>query len=23
LPEGIGYNPNRGEAIRITVKDDE
>jgi hypothetical protein len=23
LPEGIGYNPNRGEAIRISVKDDE
>jgi hypothetical protein len=23
LPEGIGYNPNRGEAIRISVTDDE
>ena len=23
LPAGIGYNPNRGEAIRISVKDDE
>ena len=23
LPEGVGYNPIRGQAIRITVKDDE
>jgi hypothetical protein len=23
LPDGVGYNPIRGQAIRITVKDDE
>ena len=23
LPEGVGYNPLRGQSIRITVKDDE